>query len=180
MLNLVEQPGFDYGYPKPSPKLGLWCPLFDCFLMVGHDYNILSDVQLLTSSKIITILIQLNLPATESNIIDNEVCSSWTLLDSESINFTFVFKKINDVPTSEIQPKLVVDLEEVNKLQVWFIFVNNWVTHLSHRSNSNRAIKFIDFVMGNPTPDQVKQQIYKILLLEDSINIANNQINQLL
>lgn len=177
MLNLVEQPGFDYGYPKPSPKLGLWCPLFDCFLIVGHDYNLLSDVQLLTSSKLVTVLVKLDLTATDCNIIDNEVCSSWTLLDSELINFTLVFKKINDIPTSAIQPKLVAELEEVNKLQAWFIFVSNWVTHLTNRSNAGRAITFIDFVMGNTSVDLVKQQIYKILLLEDNVNTASSQIN---
>jgi len=180
MLNLVEQPGFDYGYLKPSPKLGLWCPLFDCFLMVGHDYNLLSDVQLLTSSKIITVLVKLDLPTVDCNLIDNEVCSMWTVLDSELINFTLVFKKINDIPALSIKPTLVGELEEVNKIQAWFIFVSHWVTQLTVQCNSNRAITFIDFVMGNPTLDQVKQQIYKILLLEDNINTANNQINQIL
>jgi len=180
MLNLIDQPGFDYGYPKLTPKFGLWCPLFDCFLMVGHDFNLLADVQLLTSSKVITILIKLDLLATDVNVIDNEVCSSWTVTDSELVNFTLIFKKINSTPILSIQPKSVDNPEEVNKMQVWFIFVNHWVSQLNEQNNGNLAVKFINFVMGINLPDQPKQQIYKILLLEDNIDTANNQIKKLL
>jgi hypothetical protein len=180
MLNLIDQPGFDYGYPKPTTKFGLWCPLFDCFLMVGHDFNLLSDVQLLTSSKVITMLIELDLLTADINVIDNEVCASWTVTNSELINFTLIFKKINSIPTLPIQPKLVDFPEEVNKMQVWFIFVSHWVAQLNEQNNADRAVKFINFVMGVNLPDQKKQQIYKILLLENDIDTANNQIKQLL
>jgi hypothetical protein len=180
VLNLIEQPGFDYGYPKLNQKFGLWCPLFDCFLMVGHDLDQLADVQLLTSSKVITILIELDLLTTDVNIIDNEVCSLWTVTDSELINFTLIFKKINSIPVLSIQPKSVDNPEEVNKMQVWFIFVNHWVAQLNKQNYADLAVKFINFVMGINLPDQPKQQIYKILLLEDHIDTANNQIKQLL
>jgi hypothetical protein len=181
MLNLVEQPGFDYGYPKSNPKLGLWCPLFDCFLMVGDDYNHLADIQLLTSSKILTMLVELEISSNDSNMIDNEVCSNWTIPEPESINFTLVFKKINTgVPSFPISAKVLNNPEEVNKIQVWFTFVSSWVTQLNNRSKLNRAIKFINFVMDINPDDQLKQKIYKILLLGDDCDTINKQIKQLL
>jgi hypothetical protein len=180
MLNLVEQPGFDYGYPNPNPKFGLWCPLFDCFLMVGHDYNILSEVQLLTSSKLITNIVELILPESNVNIIDNEVCSSWTILDSELINFTLVFKKTTSIPKFSIIHKDLDNSEEVNKIQAWFIFVSHWVTQLHNMSVKTRTVTFINSVMNIGPADQIKQKIYKILLLGEDIDTVNNQINQVI
>jgi hypothetical protein len=179
MLNLVEQPGFDYGYPKPNPKFGLWCPLFDCFLMVGHDFMLLSDVQLITNSKILTVLVELD-SLTNPNIIDNEVCASWTIQDSNLINFTLIFKKIDSVPKFSICAKVLNNLEEVNQMQVWFTFVSGWVTKLNNNFRLNRAIKFINVVMNIEPCDQVKQQIYKLLLLGNDIELVNQQINHLI
>jgi hypothetical protein len=102
------------------------------------------------------------------------------VLDSELINFTLIFKKINFIPKSSIQPKVLDNPEEVNKIQTWFVFVNYWVSRLYHHPNHNRAVEFINFVMNVGPQDHTKQQIYKILLISDDINFASNQIKQLL
>ena len=180
MLNLVEQPVFDYGYPKPYPKFGLWCPLFDCFLMVGHDYNLLAEIQLLTCAKIVTIIIELSLPTEEFNIIDNEVCSQWSVAEVESINFTSIFKRITDTPKSSIVPKLLDNSKEVNQVQCWFIFVARWVNWCTDNASINRIQTFVDFTTNIQPQNQVKQQIYKILLTNDTIVVAQQQIDQII
>lgn len=180
MQNSVQRTSLDHDSSTASSKFGLWCPLFDCFLMVGTNHNLLAEVQLLTSSKVVTILTELDLQDLDPNSVNNQVCSSWTVSIPESINFTLVWKRINSIPTSTIQPKKVSNLQEVDKMQAWFVFVGHWVSQLYDNINHNRDVEFINFVMNDSTPNSTKQQIYKMLLLGDDVVDVTNQIEKIL
>lgn len=179
MLNLTEQPGFDYGYANSN--FGLWCPLFDCFLLVGHDQNLLREVQLLISSKILTIIIELELEHLNKNIIDNEICSNWTIENTELVNFTLTFKNNSMSPKSKIIPKQLDDPEEVNCMQIWITFVIYWINYLKNIEKQNYVKTFVNFVffLNNDT-NVLKQKIYKILLINDNIELSQEEIKKIL
>jgi hypothetical protein len=179
MLNLTEQLGFDYGYANSN--FGLWCPLFDCFLLVGHDQNLLSEVQLLISSKILTIIIELELGHLNKNIIDNEICSNWTIENTELVNFTLTFKDNSMSPKSKIIPKQLDDPEEVNRMQIWITFVIYWIKYLKNIEKQNYVKTFVNFVFfSNNNTNRLKQKIYKILLINDNIELSQEEIKKIL
>jgi hypothetical protein len=182
MSDLSDLPGFEYGFPlEPEKKwFGLWCPLFDCFLLVGHNFEILQKIQTLSIGKIITIIIKLDYDLCENKIIDNTCTTNWTLAEHEILNFTMVTKlSFHNDKTYSIVPKNVTNLEEIKKVQVWLIFLMRWIKYIE-LSLSEPIIDFTGFILEDYTASQLQRQIYQVLLLEDQPTQAEAKINQLL
>jgi hypothetical protein len=181
MLNLVDLPGFKYGNP-PAVSLwyGLWCPLTDCFILVSYDLKQLKQIQALTVSKLLTVLVELDPQLYQNNTIDNLCACDWTLTDSEAINFTLVLKKefcYNSV--KQIQPSVLKNPQQVKKIQTWFIFVWYWVDYID-RCLSNSFNELVASVFDISTVGVFQKEIYKILLLEHDPSTAEEKIKKVL
>jgi hypothetical protein len=181
MLDLSIQPGFDYGVlqEKELEWFGLWCPLLDCFLLVHRDFELLRRIHLLAMSKILTVIVNLNPELGKQNLIDNSCASLWTVPNPEEINFTMIFKEKSYVKSIEsIIPKIVNNPEEVNIFQSWLIFLMKWVKYIDSISRPDR--EFMEYVMGYPAADNIKQKIYQALVIENDIMTAENLIHELI
>jgi hypothetical protein len=170
----------DLEYPRPaSPKCyALWCPLLDCFLWVHTDLDLLREIQLLSSSKILTVPVELDINLLLDNVLDNFCCTGWTVQDPDLINFTFVYQKPNQVWPCAITPALATDTDPAQKIQSWIRFLIKWMTWVAHHEQPNRVKNFICAVMDLPMVS-LKQKIYKILLLSHDQDTAEQHIQQI-
>lgn len=172
----------DLGYPTQEPPkwYGLWCPLLDCFMFVHWNLDLLLELQLLSSSKVLTVPVELNIKLAETNALDNSCCINWTVTNPEKINFTFVYQKPNQIWPVEVQLSKLRDQTETKEVHNWFMFLLKWVDWIKNNSSINNRVKnFISYVMQLSEPD-FKQKIYKILLLANNQTEANEQINHLI
>lgn len=181
MQDLMALPEFDYGCPSFEQKwFALWCPLLDCFVLVSDNLPQLTKIQALTVSKILTVLVRLDLELHENNIIDNSCACNWTLPETEAINFTLVLRKnFHQHTVSHIIPSTIQDNEQVNQVQVWLFFVWRWIKYIeNHLSDhfSDMAVSVFDCEL--PTP--LSKNIYKILLLHTDPVEAEKHIQELI
>lgn len=175
---------FDFGYPNFEPPhwYGLWCPVLDCFMLVHYDLNLLLEIQLLASTKILTVPVELDIELAKQQTIDNQCCVGWTVQDPESINFTFVYQKPKQIWPVVIQPSDPKNLDESTQVQSWFVFLLEWANWLKNYPGINidtRVKNFICHVMDLPRVDY-KQKIYKILLLAKDQPQAEQELKQFL
>jgi hypothetical protein len=182
VLDLVNQPGFEYGLPPEADDswFGLWCPLLDCFLLVNHDFKLLQQIQTLTLSKILTVIVKLDSNLHKKNVIDNGCASGWTVTNPEEINFTLVLRpNFYQDKIKNIMPSTLSSPEEVYRVQTWMIFVWRWIKYIDHNI-SNPFVDFTGFVLDLGSNNQLQKKIYQILLLEDDPIHAENLIKQLI
>jgi hypothetical protein len=169
------------GYPtfEPPKWYGLWCPTLDCFLFVHFDLDLLLEIQLLASSKILTVPVNLDIELAKNNTLDNSCCINWTVTDPEKINFTFVYQKQDQIWSVDVQASKLRDIAEAQKVHAWFMFLLDWICWIDDNSAINNRVKnFINYVLELQEPD-LKQKIYKILLLSATQQEATDQITQL-
>ena len=167
----------DLEYPRPAPPkcYALWCPLLDCFLWVHTNIDFLLEIQLLSSSKILTVPVELNIDLLWQNDLDNSCCLNWTVQDPDLINFTFVYQKPNHVWTCQAQLMTNNSKTESMEIQNWIRFLIKWVNWVKNKEEPQRIKNFICFTMNLPN-STLKQKIYKILLLAHSQDEAEKQI----
>ena len=181
MQNLIDLPEFDFGYPLPTQDwFGLWSPLLDCFVLVDDNLGQLRKVQALTVSKLLTVIVRLDENLHKQNIIDNSCASNWTLLDSEAINFTLALKQNFFYDTVKVlQPATTVITEEISGLLTWFLFVLYWVNRLEQQ-HYNPFVELTSYAFDQIYVDSKQQKIYHVLLLNDAIDQARAQIQEIL
>ena len=179
---LHDLPGFEYGLPPTTEKtwFGLWCPLFDCFLLVSYDFEMLQKIQILAIGKILTVIVKLDYSLCENNIIDNTCAANWTLPEDEIIHITMVTKRsFHTDKIHNIVAKTVNNLEEIEQVQVWLIFLMRWIKYI--QQHLTRPINDLTgFILGDAAASQLQKQVYQVLLLECDTAQAEEKIAQLL
>ena len=180
MQSLIELPEFSYGYPPLKAEwFGLWSPVLDCFLLVDNNFLHLTKTQVLTFSKVLTVIVGLDEKLAKNNVIDNSCASAWTLLDPDTTNFTlrcgnsFPEKIIKNLQSSQIN-----DCVEVNQIQSWFIFVLYWIKKIE--TVDDLSVSIATFVFDGNLKGTVQQQIYHTLMLENNPDVARSYINKIL
>lgn len=163
---MLTTPGFEYGYPDSDQRAwyGLWNPNCDCFVWVHHDLERIKVIQMLLSSKAVTCLLSLDPELYKTNAIDNECCEHWTV---EDIDFSFneIYKNYTRIPVCKIVQKKEID-PEVHSLQQWILFINQWLQRTD--GMVNRFSDFLSGVLDIPQHGSSINDVYKILLLENS------------
>ena len=180
MQSLIELPEFSYGYPPLKAEwFGLWSPVLDCFLLVDNNFLHLTKTQVLTFSKVLTVIVGLDEKLAKNNVIDNSCASAWTLLDPDTTNFTlrcdnsFPEKIIKNLQSSQIN-----NCVEVNQIQSWFIFVLYWIKKIE--TVDDLSVSIATFVFDGNLKGTVQQQIYHTLMLENNPDVARSYINKIL
>ncbi len=74
--------------PSGQETYALWEPVLDRFLLVAHDVNHLRQLQLLLARKYHPMVVRLECLKHSANLIDNDVCTNWTLDDVSHMSFT--------------------------------------------------------------------------------------------
>jgi hypothetical protein len=174
--DFTDQLGFEYGYPDLDPAwYGLWSPRFDCFVMVHWNLDILTEIQILTSSKIVTRTVELDKELYKKNIIDNYCCHNWTSIDPEITKFNSFY---NRVP-----PKCKI-VEKNKDCDPALVEIQNWLNLSLYSINKLKSLPkiklFVEYLFDIPQPADTKKQIYKILLLAEDFDTAKKQIQQIL
>lgn len=120
------------GYPiKPGyAQYGLFDPGLDRFVHVNSDLQCALDVRILAVSRFHVEVIQLDTANNyHSNMIDNDVCESWTFVRTAFEDFWGVS---HDTPymAAELRPSPVMesDASTVHEEKTWFQVYWHWVS----------------------------------------------------
>jgi len=173
--DFTDQFEIEYGYPDLEPAwYGLWSPKFDCFVMVHWNLQALTEIQILSSSKIITRIVELDKELYQKNILDNTCCHNWTSLDPEITKFNSFY---NRVPKCKIVATNKEPDPRISEIQNWL----NFSLYCINRLRLLPVTKsFVENLFDLPQQTDPKKQIYKILLLADDLPLAKKQIQQIL
>ena len=178
MQDFTNQLGFEYGYPDLDPAwYGLWSPRFDCFVMVHWDLDLLKNIHFLSSSKILTAIVELDKELYQKNIVDNTCCQNWTCLYPETTNFLALYKSISPrLPSSQIVPTQKDPDPEVFQMKIWLHYILYCIKKIHNHSIQSKVENLFDL---EQSPD-IKKQIYKLLLLTDDLTTAKKYISKIL
>jgi hypothetical protein len=174
--DFTDQLVVEYGYPDLDPIwYGLWSPRFDCFVMVHWNLETLTEIQILTSSKIVTRIVELDKELYKKSIIDNYCCHNWTSVDPELTKFNSFYNRIPPkcqivANNKDIDPELV-------EIQSW---LNLCLYCINKLKLLPKIQLFVENLFDLPHHTDPKKQIYKILLLSQDFNTAKNQIQHIL
>jgi hypothetical protein len=178
MQNLISLPGFDLGYPNLEPQWwALWSPKFDCFVLVHWDLGILKTAKVLTDSKIVTHLVELDAALYEKNIIDNSCCQNWTvenpaLIEINNINWEKI-TKCNIIKSNSNSAE-----SDIFQIQSWFIFILYCLKEVENHTD------WLGFTMAEEmcdltTRQDTKKQLFQILFFNEDLESAQKQVCQL-
>ena len=176
MQDFTDQPIVEYGYPDLDPVwYGLWSPRFDCFVMVHWNLESLTEIQILSSSKIVTRIVELDKDLYKNKIIDNYCCHNWTSVDPEITKFNSFYNRVP--PKCQIVEKNTQHDPEILQIQSWL----NLSLYAINKLKLLPKIKMlVEHLFDLPQPTDPRKQIYKILLLTQDFEMAKNQIQQIL
>lgn len=175
MQNLASLPGFDIGYPNPDPQWwGLWSPKFDCFVLVHWDFQILKIAKVLTSSKIVTHIVELDADLYKKNTIDNSCCQNWTVENPLQIDINSIYWK-KWSKSNVIKSNADYDKSDIFQIQSWFIFILYCLTKIENATKFDLAEEIFDL----PKKKNIKKQLFQILLLNEDLESAQKQVDQL-
>jgi hypothetical protein len=179
MQNLISLPGYDPGYPDPEPKWwALWSPKFDCLVLVHWDFNILKISKSLTSSKIVTHIVELDTDLYKKNIIDNSCCQNWTVENPALIEINNIhWQKIPKC--NVIKSKALVDESDIFQTQSWFIFIRYCLKKLENHEGIHTAFGLVEEIFDLPKSKNIKKQLFQILFLNEDLDLAQKQVDQL-
>jgi hypothetical protein len=177
---------FEY-YPltdNKDPLYGLYEPVTDCFLTVLGSIDIITQLRYIVSSRYHTHICQLNHASNYTiKIIDNEVCTNWSLTNKTDIPISATFQNRKNIIVEELCNTTRTDNDIVLDEQQWVLFCTHWIKFLSQQKLNNvellsysytGADNFInDFLqIENIGPDikntmspDVKRSILKLLYL---------------
>ena len=180
MQNLMSLPGYDHGYPDPDPKWwALWSPKFDCFVLVHCDFSILTTARALTISKIFTVIVELDTDLYKKNIIDNSCCQNWTVVNPALIEINNIdrWKKIskcNVIKSTDNSAE-----SDIFQIQSWFIFILYCLKKLKKYERVNKEFDIVEEIFDSTQRKNIKEQLFQILFLNEDLESAQKQVEQL-
>jgi len=180
MQNLISLPGYDPGYPDPEPKWwALWSPKFDCLVLVHWDFNILNTARILTISKIVTHIVELDTDLYKNNIIDNSCCQNWTvenpaLIEINNLDRWKTIPKCNVIESNDNSAK-----SDIFQTQSWFIFILYCLKKLENHEGIHTAFGLVEEIFDLTKRKNIKKQLFQILLLNEDLDLAKKQVAQL-
>jgi hypothetical protein len=179
MQNLISLPGFDTGYPNSEPKWwGLWSPKFDCFVLVHWDFDILKTAKVLTGSKIVTHLVELDADLYKKNIIDNSCCQNWTVENPSLIEINNIhWKKITKC--NVIKSNADSNESDIFQIQSWFIFILYCLKKIEKYTELDTGFIMAEEMFDLPKRKNIKKQLFQILFLNEDLKSAQKQVDQL-
>jgi hypothetical protein len=174
--DFTDQLVVEYGYPDLDPAwYGLWSPRFDCFVMVHWNLDLLKDIHFLSSSKILTAIVELDKELYKKSIIDNYCCHNWTSVDPEITKFNSFDNLIP--PKCKIVANNKDRHPELVEIQSWLNLSHYCINKLKSLPKIKLLVENLFDLSQHPDP---KKQIYKILLLTQDFKTAKHQIQQIL
>lgn len=185
MFDPTQHPGFEFGYPGPSQAYwyAIWSPLFDCFLQVNWDLNLIKELQLLLSSKTTVTIVALEAKYYQTNLVDNSCCINWTITDLAGYEFNRVwFPTGQQFSTVKIMRKKTQSPPGLDKLLPWVLVMVYNLRQLQKLYHEHRVENFVEKVFdpSHNKLNQLQSQIYQILLINECEKQAQEEIDQLL
>ena len=180
MQNLISLPGYDPGHPDPDPKWwALWSPKFDCFVLVHWDFDIIKTARVLTSSKIVTHIVELDTDLYKKNIIDNSCCQNWTienpaLIEINNLDRWKKISKCNVIKSNDNSAK-----SDIFQAQSWFIFILYCLKKPQSHKRSYTPLDIIEEIFDLTKKENIKKQLFQILFLNEDLESAQKQVEQL-
>lgn len=188
---------FFHGAAVDNPGLycqyGLYTPMLDCFVLTHSDPKILQLLSKLFSSRYYLTLCRLDLAQNfNKNLIDNSVCTNWTVGNTDQILFTkiqsFTSKEIvvsqlkektHSVPADDL---LIQDLE-------YLFAAASWLNLLEHQKYRTQLWPVVYSAFEEILPDQcglsephpykeLCDKIYKIIYTEFEFDQARTLIEK--
>jgi hypothetical protein len=146
---------FTYGYSPDSrnPIYGFYQPVLNCFLIVFPDYDLVGpQLAAILSSRYLLQPIQLNTADNYThNIIDNEICERWTILNLDDIpTRTMVSSGLTVIPADQLIPVTkVTESIQIKKEKQWAQFCLFWLRFIKLECQLSAAGVWIDNQLGN-------------------------------
>ena len=145
---------FTYGYPftPDLPVYGLYQPILDRFMAITPYYNVAKTLVLTASSRYQLCVCQIDCADNFNyNIIDNEICDSWTLTNKSECPVGYLLSDYTYIPVASLIPKLEVADWDINQEKQWLLMSMFWIGLFEYiRTNqydySNSDLAFTRFL----------------------------------
>lgn len=176
-----------YGSDEHSKIYGLWEPVLDRFLFVGHKSETLQRVAFLSSSRYLLFPVCLNTALNyQHNLIDNKVCENWTLENRGDVSTLPMNYAVTDAQMLlETHTMANWDLTQEKK---WLTLIWHYVFFLDMFREKllwnfqNTMIRKVSTAMGH-FPDQVEKfenKVYEIIYMGRDIELVKKQVEELI
>jgi hypothetical protein len=144
---------FTYGYSTDlrNPIYGLYQPVLDCFLIVFPDYDSVGpQLAAILSSRYLLQPICINTANNYShNIIDNEVCENWTILNKNDVPTRSIITRLTVISANQLIPASEVTVTQIKKEKQWAQFCLFWLRFIKSEYYLSAAGMWIDDQIGN-------------------------------
>jgi hypothetical protein len=174
---------FSYGYPEqPSgPVYALYQPVLECFLLVVNDIDTAQRLKAYAPARYQVTVVRIDQAVNYTpNLIDNEVCEQWTLVNKNDVNL-FENDSQGVVIASELTPATIGVPWDLIKEKQWLLALMFYIKFFDQITKDS-YYKHVELAMNNlPLNDQlalgpkhIRESVLKEIYLGLDFNTIEN------
>jgi hypothetical protein len=178
---------FVYGVPpnQNDPLYALYQPILDRFLIVSHDLNSIKTLSAILLTRYPTYICCVSSASNyEHNIVDNEVCDSWTFSNNADLNVEYFLSNQDVVQVKNLVPTSNTVSWDIIKEKEWILFCQHWIEFFNVLKIYIFQYYQIDSILSDILPNDnliyyphdVERQVLNILFFGNDIEKTQLEI----